>query len=95
METNTIACDTFSPCVGNYACCVHAETTVGTMEHARATRAAIMSNGDFIAALIARRDALAARYEGLIVAGDTFAADDMLSELQFSIRAAHDALMGR
>jgi hypothetical protein len=54
-----------------------------------------MSNTDFLAALIARRDSLAARHEGLIAAGDIFAADDMLPELQFAIRAAHDALMGR
>jgi len=26
-------CDSFSPCRGNYACCIHAASTPGTMEH--------------------------------------------------------------
>lgn len=32
------ACDSYSPCSGNYACCVHADTTRGTAEYAKAQR---------------------------------------------------------
>ncbi len=31
-------CDSYSPCTGNYACCVHAPTTHGTAEFAKAQR---------------------------------------------------------
>ncbi len=34
-RTNSVACDSFSPCHGNYACCIHAASTPGTMEHAK------------------------------------------------------------
>jgi hypothetical protein len=54
-----------------------------------------MSNTEFIARLIANRDAIRARHNALVAAGNLFAAQDMAPELSFATRAAHDALMGR
>lgn len=34
---NTTACDSFEPCHDNYACRIHAASTIGTMEHATHT----------------------------------------------------------
>lgn len=52
-------------------------------------------NNEFLAKLIANRDAICARHMALIAAGDAFAAEDLYADVQFAIRAAHDAMMER
>ncbi len=54
-----------------------------------------MSNTEFITALIAKRDAIAARHDALLAAREYLAAADLLPDLRFAGREAHEALMTR
>ena len=49
-------CDSFEPCHGNYACCIHAASTPGTMEYKRAKRKARAKPRGSSHATIATRD---------------------------------------
>lgn len=54
-----------------------------------------MTAAEMLSALIARRDRLIAEQDALRTAGNHFSADDLQPSVVFSIRAAHEALMGK
>jgi hypothetical protein len=52
-----------------------------------------VTRSELIAELVARRDRLCDQYAALLAEGRRFAAEDMLPDIKFAIRAAYEAML--